>query len=251
METSRVIRSIVKIAALAIIVIFFIPTFCVSCGDYAEVEFSAFDAAVDKIDNKLYEEMETTPTDDDEDEIKAAPILFLIVIMAFVIFMYNNMRPLTSMLCAAGCSVMMLLMKQRVEKFISGPEYAMLGIDLRTTSAYTIHTVLCIGIIIALLFERYLLANPERTEQIKGVTGKAWQEIKNLDRPAGANSPSAEKSSPVKMNSMRLNNEGKNLSDEKVEKPSELQFWECSCGSRNNSTSTYCSVCYKGRPENK
>ena len=240
METAKTIRSIVKIAALAIIVIFFIPTFCVSCGSYAEVEFSAFDAAIDRIDNKAYDEMETEMTDDDEAEIKAAPILFIIVVFAVVIFKYNNTRPLTSMLCAAGCAVAMLVMKQRVAKFIGGMEYAMLGIEMRTTAAYAIHMVVSIGIIVVLLFERYFLTNPGRQENMKETAGKIWEGIKNMDKPAGnANGQENGMANPK-------DNEDAVVEEKKTQK--EIDFWVCSCGAKNSATRTFCSVCYKNRP---
>ncbi len=227
MEMSKKISSIVKIAALAIIVIFFIPSFCVSCGgtEY-KVEFSAFDAAIGIVDDKAYEVIGTTPSEDEEDEIKASPLLFVIVILAVVIFKYTNTRSLISIASAAGCAVTMLLMKQGVEDYIHDSESAMFVFDMETTFAYTLHMILSVGIIAVLLFERFILDHPERKAQIsstasklcqeaKRVAPEIWQEVKKIDKPPVKDDSQTEKDKqgkievkkPIKVKPVPVNNE--------------------------------------------
>lgn len=101
--------------------------------------------------------------------------------------------------------------------------------------------VVSIGIIIVLLFERYLLTNPDRQENMKEAAGKIWEGIKNMDRPAGDGGGQNKKTA--------IQQEIEVPIYESSEHQKETGFWECSCGSRNSATSTYCSVCYKGRPK--
>ncbi|MBE6983695.1 MAG: hypothetical protein E7435_05370 [Ruminococcaceae bacterium] len=206
MEMSKKISSIVKIAALAIIVVFFIPSFCVSCGGAeVEVEFSAFDAAIGIVDDKAYEVIGSTPSEDSAEEIEASPLLFVIVILAVVIFKYTNTRSLISIVSAIGCAVTMLLMKQGVEDYIHDSESAMFVLDMETTFAYSLHMILSIGIIALLLFERFILDHPERKEQVGNIASQVsntasnvWQEVKRLDKP------------PVENDSRRIDNTQEN-----------------------------------------
>ena len=260
MEMSKKISSIVKIAALAIIVVFFIPSFCVSCGGAeVKVEFSAFDAAIGIVDDKAHDVVGSTPSEDSEDEIKASPLLFVIVILAVVIFKYTNTRSLISIASAAGCVVTMLLMKQGVEDYIRDSESAMFVFDMETTFAYTLHMILSVGIIAVLLFERLVLDHPERKEQIsstaskicqeaKRVAPEIWQEVKKIDKPPVEDHSQAEedqqekievkkaiKVKPVPVNKEEIDTDGLPIGNEEIVCPK--------CGVIQNNKEKVCLFC--------
>ena len=261
MEMSKKISTIVRIAALAIIVVFFIPSFCVSCGDI-EVEFSAFDAAIGTIDEKTYEAM-GVPKDsqDDADSIEAEPLLFIIVILALVIFKFTNKRSLISILSAAGCAGMMLLMSngintRSVEELKDFIQY---GVKTETIFGYTLHMILCAGIIVILLYERLILDNPERKEQIsstaskicqeaKRVAPEIWQEVKKIDKPPVEDHSQAEedqqekievkkaiKVKPVPVNKEEIDTEGLPIGNEEIVCPK--------CGVIQNNKEKVCLFC--------
>ena len=259
METSKKIDFAVRIAAIAIIVIFFIPTFCVSCEDYMEVEFSAFDAATGNINEKIADEL-GTEYDKDDPYVNASPILFIIVILAGVIIKFSNTNHKVSIICAASCLIVMPIMKGEVYNFINSEEYARYVFDVKTTFAYALHIILSIAIIVILLFEKYVLQDPVRNDQFNEMRKKYIQGYENVQSYSSDNMRST-KNNIVETNDKVADEPTCSLCGAPLGKGAtycskckseinpvnvkESKSWMCSCGAVNNNNDNYCSVCYK------
>jgi len=249
MENKEKISAFVKIAAIAIMVIFFLPTICVSCDAgvaKVEVEFSAFDAAIGGVDEKVYDEIRTEQ-DSEDDEIAAEPILFIIVVLALIIFKVTNNRPVISIICAAGCGIMMLLMKRGVKDWIidNGGEFGY-SFDIETTFFYFIHMVLCAGIIGLLLFEKFVLEDPERKKQFAGMVKGIQKDVKNSDTYT-ISKDTVEEEAPMQSKPVSPD-ANKVIVRRKSETAGNAPVWICACGAKNSHTAKYCSACFKDRP---
>ena len=144
----------IRIAALFIVIIFFLPTVCVSCQSET-MEISAFNMA---LGNFEWEE--------DDDEAGPLPLYFLIIIFAIVILVKHNKDAYTSLIATIGNIIMMVVMKIQIQTTATkeAGKYADY-IQVKTTTAYFFHMLLCVCVILALLIDKYIINNPEN--QIK------------------------------------------------------------------------------------
>lgn len=180
MDYSSKIKFGVRIAAVVLIILFFVPTISVSCSDY-EAEFSAFDAAVGNVDEIVYEEMGLDKSSGDEG-IDPAPLLFVLIIIAAIILKFSNDNAIVSSVCAAASAVVMYIFKSGAKDEAvrqgSYEGYNMVKVD--TTSWFTIHIIVCLGIIAVLMYEKYVLQVPENHKKVKNT----------VDNILGNNGPS-------------------------------------------------------------
>lgn len=155
MNKTRISKGIsigVRIAALISIVLFFIPSMCVSCGD-AEIEFSCFDAAIgDYDDNK-----DASNQEEVSNEVESAPWLFLIPVLAILIAFYATRFHILSICCALGNIITMFVFKAVVENWTEENfgGYA----KVETMGPFTFQIVICVLIIITLAFDMFFLWN--------------------------------------------------------------------------------------------
>ncbi len=247
MENSKKISFVLRIAAIAIMVIFFIPTFCVSCEDYINVEFSAFDAAVGIIDDKIADDLDTDDYDDTGDGIDASPILFGILICAVLILKYANTKFVLSLVCGIGCLIGMPLMSIGVKEYIKDAGYPAYMISVETTLAYKLHILLSIIIIIALLFEKYVLEDADRYEKFEEVCSK-FSKTSNTDTHK-AKSTVKSTSNSFYTNHKNVNNEVNTVHTPPANMFSKEQkinnsILTCkSCGKEVQATDLFCTRC--------
>lgn len=274
MENSRKISFIVRIAAIAIIIIFFVPTFCVSCGDY-EFEFSAFDLAIGKADDKLLEDLSGKDYDREDDDLEAAIILFVIIILAAIIVKYANGKSKLSLICSIGCLISMPLTKYIIQRYIDDEGYARYTIDLETTFAYSLHIILSIIIIVALLFEKYVLNDLSADAQLDESLLMLFNKVKKLvvfesnNSNSNINTNTYTNTSKYQTDYLKKNtntysigsfcgNCGSKMQESNIYcpncgtkrehgAPKDNQSWTCSCGAVNSSSSSYCNTCFKNR----
>ena len=155
MNSSKIKKGIsigVRVAALALIVLFFIPSFCVSCGDM-EANVSGFGAAIGNIDVENSEENATPDP---------APWLFILPILSALIIFYTNQKRIISMVCALGNIIMMFVFKFAVNSYVDKEFEGYLEIE--TKPAFAIYIVICILIILALAFDKFILGRKKNRD---------------------------------------------------------------------------------------
>ena len=142
-KISKFISLGIRIAALILVVIFFVPTICVSCQGEESTEISGFAAAVGNIDSE-------------DVDAEAKPVLFVIPALALLIAALGNKLHIISAIAAEGNIIAMILMKNGVQKMVEERFDEFAGyITVETTNAYTIHMVVCVVIVIALLVDKF------------------------------------------------------------------------------------------------
>lgn len=158
----------VRIAALLLIVIFFLPSVCVSCQG-EEMNLSAFNAATGLFDDK--DELST--------DISPSIEYFFIPIFAILIIVFaKNKKDWTPVFCSAANIILMILMKSEVKKIATKEAGSYIKyVRIETTAAYFFHMLLCVSIIIALLVDKFIICHPENRIKfeaiIKNLLGKA------------------------------------------------------------------------------
>ena len=152
-------------AALVLIVLFFIPSFCVSCGGI-EAEVSGFGAAIGNVNVKDSEE-NATP--------EPAPWLFILPILSALIILYANKKRIISTACALGNIVMMFVFKLAVEAYVDKEELQGY-LEVETKPAFTIYIVICILIVLALAFDKFVLGKKKNREKMSRIIEDLKQE---------------------------------------------------------------------------
>lgn len=216
--TSAKIKFGVRVAAILLLILFFVPTISVSCRGQEVVEFSAFEAGVGLIDEKMEESMGSV------DDIDPEFITLLFAVMAAFIIWHSNDKPLTTAGWAGLSAACMYLFKygtkHRIAEMMDSDIKDIEGyIEIEGTGAFTLHILLCVAIAATVLYEHFILNNPDNKAKVM----KMWGDIKGkigLSVP----SQSSSSASSSKVGSKVCPNCGSNL-------PAEAQFCG-NCGTK-------------------
>ena len=143
-KISKIISIGIRIAALLLIVLFFVPSICVSCDDM-EANFSAFEAALGKVEEDLAME-------DDY-------ILFVLLLFPLVILICTNNTPMITATVSAmnivSMIVYIIMVKVRCNAYFEGIE---MMIEVKPKFAFILNIALCAAIIGVVVFERHIIA---------------------------------------------------------------------------------------------
>ena len=184
MDTSKKIKLGVRIAALLLMVIFFMPTISVSCSGYASTEMSAFDAVTGDYGEydlgDLSDVLGTTSMTSTASP-ESAYLLLVLPILAILILIFANSKAILSAICAAGSAIGMLLFKSGVEKEIDDMMGLMGGygsygkglVSVKGTTWFTVHMVVCVAIVGVLMIEKFVLQNPQNKQKVANMFGNA------------------------------------------------------------------------------
>lgn len=192
MDISKKIKFGVRIAAILLIIFFFVPTVSVSCSGYT-TEISALNAVTGNYggantDASLGGLLGTTSTSMSQGIVSSsAYLLLLLPVLAILILVFSNSNAIISSVCAAGSAIGMLLFKSGVKKEVKlmmgeMGEDAIYGEELfsvKGTIWFTIHIIVCIAIIAVLMYEKFVLQNPENKKKIAGAVGGVFGNITN------------------------------------------------------------------------
>ena len=158
----------IRIVALVLLLIFFIPTLCVSCQG-EKVDVSGFDAATGNVSR----------------EAEAAPWLFVIPVLAVVIGILATKFHIVTMICAAANIVMMFIFKLAVNIWVEDYfDEAASYVHVNATTAFSLHIILCLLIILATAFDGYILDNPKFKAGFERLTGRKLEETPQADTDA-------------------------------------------------------------------
>ena len=182
--TSAKIKFGVRVAAVLLLILFFVPTLTVSCDETEIAEFSAFDAAFGLIDEKIAKENGGTTSA--EDGIDPEFITLIFVAMTAFIFISVEKKPIETAAMAGLSAFFMvgykILAKSKAVEFVASSmgmdkSYIKEYIEVEGTFAYTLHIILCLGIAGAILYEKFVLDNPDNKKLVMGFVGKIKDKI--------------------------------------------------------------------------
>lgn len=172
MDSSKRINIAVKIAALVLLVLFFVPTVSISCSSM-EVEISAFDAASGNVADKINYELEGDYADPDSDEYKPEPILYLLVVFAAAIFVIANQNSIASAICSLGSLILLIIFKSsvntRVEENLSEMGYGTVKVGV--TTWYYVHIFICLVIIGLVMIDKYVFSKKKAAAGVNDAAG--------------------------------------------------------------------------------
>lgn len=159
MKAKEIISIAVKILALILLVLFFVPTISVSCSKI-EVEISAFDAASGNIDEKINYEFGSEAVDSDSEEYKAEPLLYLFIIFAVAILIIANKNAIASSILSLCSIILLIVFKSTINaKVEENMSYGVVKIEI--TPWFYVHIFICVSIIAVLMYEKFILKNSE------------------------------------------------------------------------------------------
>lgn len=153
-KISKYISMGIRIAALILIVFFFIPSICVSCDDI-EVNFSAFEAAMGKVEEDIAQ--------------KTDFVLFAILIFPIFILICSNIKPMVSVTMSVmnilAMIVYIIMVKLRCNSYFEGVE---MMVNVKPKFAFVLNILLSLAIIGAIIFEQKIIdkfAVPEKANE--------------------------------------------------------------------------------------
>ena len=185
MNTSNKIKLAVRIAAVILIVLFFVPTVTVSCSDMV-VEISAFDAAAGNVEEKVSKEMGEGLMEDmgigdmgdltgesSNDIYAPNPILYILIVFAAAMLVIANKNAIASIILAISSAIVMFLFKSGVADRVK--EDGMALVKVKTTPWFTVHIIVCVAIVLMLLYDKFVLQakKPQNTATVGGGYGQA------------------------------------------------------------------------------
>ena len=165
MDNTKISKGIllgIRIAALLLLIFFFIPSVCVSCQG-TTVDVSGFNAAIGNI----------TVESEEIDSIDAAPWLFIIPILIIAIGVIATKYHFVTMACAFANIVMMYIFKGAVKDYVkdSVGEYAGY-IKVESTAAFSFAIILSLLVILAVAFDKFILNDPKNKEKLEELIRK-------------------------------------------------------------------------------
>lgn len=151
-KISKIISIGIRIAALLLIVLFFVPSICVSCDDM-EANFSAFEAAMGQVEEDLAMEYDY--------------ILFVLLLLPLIILICANkvsvITATVSVMNIVAMIIYIIMVKIRCDAYFEGIE---MMVSVEPKFAFILNIVLCAAIIGVVIFERRIIAKfavPEET----------------------------------------------------------------------------------------
>lgn len=166
MNQSKISKGIslgVRIAALLLLVLFFVPSITVSCQGVAPTDVSGFDAAIGTVE----------VAEENVEEIDAAPWLFLIPALAIAVGILACKLHFVTMACSLANIGMIFVFKATVKGWVNDnlAEYASYVI-IETKEPFTFHIVLCVLIILAVAFDKFILCHEGNRVRLEGLFKK-------------------------------------------------------------------------------
>lgn len=143
-KISKYISIGIRIAALLLIILFFVPSICVSCDDM-EVSFSAFEAAMGQVEEDLALEYDY--------------VLFVVLLLPLLILICANKAPIItatlSVMNIVAMIIYIIMVKIRCDAYFEGIE---MMVNVKPKFAFVLNIVLCLAIMGAVIFERLIIA---------------------------------------------------------------------------------------------
>lgn len=173
MENSGKIKAIIRIAALALIILFFVPMMSVSCG-LIEIEFSLYDIATANLNDIVAEETGMGFGAGFE-EMEPVPAFFIFILLALVILIFANKARILSSICAIlsaiGLYGVSYIIEEEVKREASVEGYSYASVE--TTTWFTVYMIICIGIVVLLAYERSIINDEKKNASQNATMGYA------------------------------------------------------------------------------
>lgn len=154
MDKTKISRSIsigVRIAAIILLIFFFIPSICVSCGDY-ETKLSAFEAATGSINTESTDNSMSESTNP-----PAAPWLFIMPVLAIAIGIISTKFHIVTAICSIANIVMMFIFYANVNMYIEDSLKVFSGyVKVQASGTFTFVIVVSALIVVAVIADRIL-----------------------------------------------------------------------------------------------
>lgn len=142
-KISKYISIGIRVAALILIVLFFVPSICVSCDDM-EVNFSALEAALGQVEEDLAYEYDY--------------VLFVILLLPVLILICANSKPFISVTLSfmniAAMVVYIIMVKLRCDAYFDGVE---MMVNVEPKFAFILNIALSAAIIGVIVFEQKIV----------------------------------------------------------------------------------------------
>lgn len=161
------LSTIIRLCALILVILFFVPTTIVSCNSYTEnfqVEISPFGLATGDLKAGSEEAEEYI------DEVEAQPILFVMLGLSVVLLLLGSKVPILGIAVTVANTVMLYLMHNKILEYVA-EEYDGMGVYVNKTGAFTGYVVLAVLVVILLIMKQFSIferihhfKNSEKTE---------------------------------------------------------------------------------------
>ena len=147
------ISTLIRLCALVLIILFFVPTGIASCSSYgitASVDISPFNLAIGNL------KMETNDPDETADEaeaiesIEAKPVLFVMLALSAVVVALGSKVPILGAILSVGNAVAIFIMHLKIAEYIA-TEYEGMSVELEKTAAYYIYIIVAVVIAVILM----------------------------------------------------------------------------------------------------
>jgi len=155
------LSTIIRLCALILVILFFVPTTIVSCNSYMtsyEVEVSPFGLATGTLNADSEDAEEYT------EEIEAQPVLFVMLGLSVVLLILGSKFPILGAIVTLANTVMLYLMYNGIVDYIV-EEYDGMGVHVSKTGAFTGYVALTVVVIVLLIMKQFRIF--DRLYQLK------------------------------------------------------------------------------------
>ena len=151
------LSTIIRLCALILVVLFFIPTSIVSCSSYgikASVDISPFGLATGNLKMESNSPEDTEEYAEDLDNIDAQPVLFAMLALSVILLLLGSKLPILGALSSVANAVVLYIMHTKIAEYIAR-EYEGMGVGLTKTNVYYIYMVISVGVAILLVSRQF------------------------------------------------------------------------------------------------
>ena len=151
------LSTIIRLGALLLAILFFVPTCIVSCKDYgveASVKISPFKLATGNL------KMETSDPDETADEaekiesIEAKPVVFAMLALSIIVVALGSKIPILGAILSVGNAVALLVMHAKIAEYVA-TEYEDMPVKLAKTTGYYFYILIAVAIAVLLLLDQF------------------------------------------------------------------------------------------------
>jgi hypothetical protein len=159
------ISTLIRLCALVLIILFFVPTSIASCSSYgitASVDISPFNLAIGNL------KMETNDPDETADEaeaiesIEAKPVLFVMLALSAVVVALGSKVPILGAILSVGNAVAIFIMHLKIAEYIA-TEYEGMSVELEKTAAYYIYIIVAVVIAVILMLVQFGIFSKQKS----------------------------------------------------------------------------------------
>ena len=150
------LSTIIRLCALILVILFFVPTSIASCSSYGtrvSVEISPFELAAGKL------KMESNSADvveeyaENLDDVEAQPIVFIMLALSVIILALGSKLPILGAFISIVNAVSMYVMHFKIAEYVSD-EYDDM-VNLIKTNAYYAYIIIAVIIAVLLLLKQF------------------------------------------------------------------------------------------------